>query len=133
MNESENYQERNDNIRELINTAGYFSKENTNDSLSAFLESVSLVGDTDNLKWTLKHGLLDVGKTLKVEEVNTDIGTDHLLSAHSKGIESKQIYQAGDKGEAYKPALDDINEILSDEEVNSNLQRLYFKRKKGWF
>ena len=49
MNESENYQERNDNIRELINTAGYFSKENTNDSLSAFLESVSLVGDTDNL------------------------------------------------------------------------------------
>ena len=51
MNESENYQERNDNIRELINTAGYFSKENTNDSLSAFLESVSLVGDTDNLSY----------------------------------------------------------------------------------
>ena len=31
MNESENYQERNENIRELINTAGYFSKENTNE------------------------------------------------------------------------------------------------------
>ena len=51
MNESENFQERNENIRELINTAGYFSKENTNDSLSAFLESVSLVGDTDNLSY----------------------------------------------------------------------------------
>jgi len=51
MNESENYQERYENIRELINTAGYFSKENTTDSLSAFLESVSLVGDTDNLSY----------------------------------------------------------------------------------
>ena len=81
---------------------------------------IPYVGETDNLKWTLKHGLLDVGKNVKVEEINTEIGTDHLLSAHSKGIESKKIFQAGDKKKRYEPALDDINEILSDEKGDAN-------------
>ena len=74
------------------------------------------VGDTKSLKYILeKGGLLEEGKKVLVSEFKTEIGTDHLLSAHSKGIESKKIWQAADRKIPYKPALDEINEILTED------------------
>tara|TARA_R100000656_G_scaffold16124_2_gene15387 strand:+ start:19 stop:1947 length:1929 start_codon:yes stop_codon:yes gene_type:complete len=79
-------------------------------------------GDTKSLKYILeKGGLLDEGKKTLVSEFKTEIGTDHLLSAHSKGIESKKIWQAADKRIPYEPALDDINEILTEKGKNKNM------------
>ena len=79
------------------------------------------VGDTKSLKYILeKGGLLEEGKKVLVSEFKTEIGTDHLLSAHSKGIESKKIWQAADRKIPYKPALDEINEILTEDGQEKN-------------
>ena len=79
-------------------------------------------GDTKSLKYILeKGGLLEEGKKTLVSEFKTEIGTDHLLSAHSKGIQSKKIWQAADKRIPYEPALDDINEILTKDKKNKNM------------
>ena len=71
------------------------------------------VGDKKQLKTVLSQGLLKEGKDTIVSEINTELGTDHILSAHTKGIESKKIFQAADKGKRYEPALDLINDILN--------------------
>ena len=69
------------------------------------------VGDYTQIDRALKQGLLDEGKSVKLSDVNTELGTDHLLSAHTKGIESKKIWQAADKGARYTEALDSIDEF----------------------
>ena len=78
------------------------------------------VGDKKQLKTVLSQGLLKEGKETLVSEINTELGTDHILSAHTKGLETKKIFQAADKGEKYMPALDLINDILKDEEVKQS-------------
>ena len=78
-------------------------------------------GDTKSLKYILeKGGLLDEGKATLVDEFKTELGRDHLLSAHTKGIDSKKIWQAADKKIPYLPALDDINEILTEDGKEKN-------------
>ena len=81
---------------------------------------MNYVGDTKQLKLALTQGLLDEGKNTLIQDINTKMGTDHLLSAHTKGIESKKIFQAADKGAKYEPALDIINDILTGEDGTQN-------------
>ena len=83
------------------------------------------VGNKDQLKMVLNQGLLDEGKSTIVSEINTELGTDHILSAHTKGIESKKIFQAADKGKRYDPALDLINDMLGDTEEDGLKQSEY--------
>tara|TARA_B100001113_G_scaffold353855_1_gene360646 strand:+ start:16661 stop:18439 length:1779 start_codon:yes stop_codon:yes gene_type:complete len=102
-----------DEYREHINYAWKKLQELTTEELLRHL--LNYVGDTKQLKTVLSQGLLEQGKKTKVGEINTELGTDHVLSAHTKGIESKKIFQAGDKKIPYKPALELINEMLEDE------------------
>ena len=85
-----------------------------------FNHLMNYVGDTKQLKLALTQGLLDEGKNTLIQDINTKMGTDHLLSAHTKGIESKKIFQAADKGAKYEPALDIINDILTGEDGTQN-------------
>ena len=102
-----------DEYREHINYAWKKIQELTTEELLKHL--LNYVGDTKQLKTVLSQGLLEQGKKTKVGDINTELGTDHVLSAHTKGIESKKIFQAGDKKIPYKPALELINEMLEDE------------------
>ena len=86
------------------------------------------VGNYDQITRTLDSGLLDEGKKVLISEINEEIPTDHLLSAHTKGIESKKIFQAADKKAKYMPALERVNkhikvDIKSTEQVKINLPR----------
>jgi len=71
------------------------------------------VGNYDQITRLLDSGLLDEGKGVKIQEINEEIPTDHLLSAHTKGIESKKIFQAADKKARYEPALDHVNDFIT--------------------
>jgi len=70
------------------------------------------VGNYEQIERALsgESGLTDEGKTTKVSAVNTEIGTDHIMSSHTKGVESKKIWQASDKQVSYEPALERIND-----------------------
>ena len=70
------------------------------------------VGNYEQIERALsgESGLTDEGKTVRVSDVNTEIGTDHIMSSHTKGIESKKIWQASDKQVSYEPALEKIND-----------------------
>ena len=70
-------------------------------------------------------GLTDKGKAVTLEDINTELGTDHVLSAHTTGIEGKKIYQAASQRFKYEPALDRINDLL--EKIEDNDPDKYFK------
>ena len=69
------------------------------------------VGNYEQIQRALsgESGLTNEGKSTKVSAVNTEIGTDHLMSSQTKGVESKKIWQASDKQARYEPALERIN------------------------
>jgi hypothetical protein len=65
-------------------------------------------------------GLTDKGKLVLLKDINTELGTDHVLSAHIKGLKSKKIVQAADKNVKYTPALERVtlqNLLVEDEEL----------------
>lgn len=88
------------------------------------------VGDYEQINAALDSGLLDEGKSVKISEVNEEIPTDHLLSAHTKGIESKKIFQAADKKVKYEPALDRVNKHTTIEVSGKTPTKISLPRSK---
>lgn len=117
-----------DEYREHVNYAWDALQKLTAEEL--LLKLRQYVGNYEQINAALDSGLLDEGKSVKISEVNEEIQTDHLLSAHSKGIESKKIFQAADKKVKYPPALKKVKKYTTIEVSNKTPTKISLPRSK---